>query len=119
MNLAADSRCAIAASSQGLPALDIVLEGAARKMTDEAVVRRVADAYGSAMHWPLEVRDAAVYGPNAPTAGPPPYAVWELRPAAVVGRPGIAGTEEGKGPAGAFSPTRWRFEAAGPDDDRT
>jgi hypothetical protein len=41
MNLAADSRCAIAASSQGLPALDIVLEGAARKMTDEAVVRRV------------------------------------------------------------------------------
>lgn len=99
-NLAADPRCAIAASSQELPALDVVLEGEARKVTDEAVVRRVADAYGSAMHWPLEVRDGLVYGPNAPTAGPPPYAVRELRPAAVVGLPGIAGTEEGKGPVG-------------------
>jgi hypothetical protein len=120
MNLAADPRCAIATSSQELPALDVVLEGEARKVTDEAVVRRVAEAYGSAMHWPLEVRDAVVYGPNAPTAGPPPYAVWELRPTVVVGLPGIAGTAEGEGPAGAFSPTRWRFEAAGArDDDRT
>jgi hypothetical protein len=28
---------------------------------------------------------------------------------AFLGLPGIAGTEEGQGPAGSFSPTRWRF----------
>jgi hypothetical protein len=63
------------------------------------------------MGWPLEVRDG-VFGPNAPTAGPPPYAVYELRPRRVIGLPGIAGTEEGVGSAGAYSPTRWRFQAA-------
>ena len=121
LNLAADPRCAVAASSQELPALDVVLEGEARKVTDETVVRRVADAYGSAMGWPFEVRDGLVHGPNAPTAGPPPFVVWELRPAAVVGLPGIAGTDsEGRGRAGSFAPTRWRFEAAGRrDNDRT
>jgi hypothetical protein len=61
------------------------------------------------MGWPLEVRDGGVFGPNAPTAGPPPYAVYALMPTTVFGLPGIAGTEEGVGSAGAFSPTRWRF----------
>jgi hypothetical protein len=48
------------------------------------------------MGWPLEVRDG-VFGPNAPTAGPPPYAVYELRPTTVFGLPGIrhgAGSRE-------------------------
>jgi hypothetical protein len=62
------------------------------------------------MGWPLEVRDGAVYGPNAPTAGPPPYAVYELVPEKVIGLPGIAGTDEsGVGRQGSFTPTRWRF----------
>jgi hypothetical protein len=108
-NLAADPRCAIAASSQVLPSLDVILEGDAVRVTDEAKVRRVADAYSSMLRWPLDVRDGAVVGPNAPTAGPPPYTVFEVRPATVVGLPGIAGTEEGEGEAGSFPPTRWRF----------
>ena len=108
-NLAGDPRCVITTSSTALPALDLILEGDARKVADEATLQRVADAYGSTMGWPLEVRDGAVFGPNAPTAGPPPYAVYELMPTTVFGLPGIAGTEQGVGSAGAFSPTRWRF----------
>jgi Pyridoxamine 5'-phosphate oxidase len=108
-NLEADPRCVIVASSQILPALDIVLEGDAVRVTDDAKIQRVADAYSSMLHWPLEGRDGAVFGPNAPTAGPPPYAVFDVAPTAVVGLPGIAGTEEGVGAAGSFSPTRWRF----------
>ncbi|MBA2278629.1 MAG: pyridoxamine 5'-phosphate oxidase family protein [Chloroflexia bacterium] len=108
-NLAGDPRCVVAASSTALPALDVILEGDARKVTAEATLHRVADAYGSQMDWPLEVRDGGVVGPNAPTAGPPPYAVFELTPTTVCGLAGIAGTEQGVGSAGAFSPTRWRF----------
>jgi nitroimidazol reductase NimA-like FMN-containing flavoprotein (pyridoxamine 5'-phosphate oxidase superfamily) len=111
-NLAGDPRCVISASSTTLPALDLILEGEARQVADDARLQRVAEAYGSKMGWPLEVRDGGVFGPNAPTAGPPPYAVYELRPTTVFGLPGIAGTEQGVGSAGAFSPTRWRFSAA-------
>ena len=79
------------------------------KVTDEPKLHRVADAYSSTLQWPLEIRDGAIFGPNAPTAGPPPYALFELTPTTVFGLPGIAGTEEGEGVAGSFSPTRWRF----------
>jgi hypothetical protein len=60
------------------------------------------------MEGPLEVREGAVFGPNAPTAGPPPYAVFELTPTTVIGLPGLAGMEK-TGNAGSISPTRWRF----------
>jgi hypothetical protein len=108
-NLADDPRCVITASSTTLPALDVILQGDARQVTNEAMLQRVADAYGSRMGWPLEVRGGGVIGPNAPTAGPPPYAVYALTPTTIFGLPGIAGTEEGVGSAGAFTPTRWRF----------
>jgi hypothetical protein len=108
-NLAHDPRCVITTSSTALPALDLILEGDARKVTDDATLQRVVGAYRSFMEWPLEVQDGLVVGPNAPTAGPPPYAVYALTPATVFGLPGIAGTEEGVGSAGAFTPTRWRF----------
>lgn len=107
-NLAADPRCVVAASSRVLPALDVVLDGDALRVTDDVKLHRVADAYSSMLQWPLEVRGGSVVGPNAPTAGPPPYAVFEVSPTTVVGLPGIAGTEEGEG-GGSLSPTRWRF----------
>jgi hypothetical protein len=107
-NLALESRCVIAGSSTALPSLDIILEGDARKVADETALRRVVEAFGSRLEWPdLEVEDGGVMGPNAPTAGPPPYAVWELTPATVFGLPGTAGMEK-TGDA-AFGPTRWRF----------
>jgi hypothetical protein len=58
----------------------------------------------------VTVRDRAFYGDGAPTAGPPPYAVFELPPAVTFGFPGVTGTDEkGKGNVRFFSPTRWRF----------
>jgi nitroimidazol reductase NimA-like FMN-containing flavoprotein (pyridoxamine 5'-phosphate oxidase superfamily) len=108
-NLAANPQCALAVSSTVLPALDVMVEGAAVKVTDDAEVQRVAEAYTSTLQWPLTARDGAVLGPNAPTAGPPPYAVFKLTPTTVFGLPGIAGTDEGEGAAGSFTPTRWRF----------
>jgi hypothetical protein len=109
-NLAHSPQCVMTVSSQTLPALDLIVEGDCRKVTDDATLRRVADAYKATMDWPLEVRDGAVFGPSAPTAGPPPYAVIELMPTKVIGLPGIAGTEAGVGSAGSFTPTRWRFQ---------
>jgi len=109
INLAGNPRCAIAVSSIVLPSLDIVIEGDTRKVTGEAALRRVADAYKAKMAWPLEPRGEGVFGPNAPTAGPPPYAVYELTPTTVFGFPGVTGMAEKDGPANAFGPTRWRF----------
>jgi hypothetical protein len=110
-NLADNPQCVVTASSHALPALDIIVEGEATKVTDEAKLRRVADAYGSELHWQLAVRDGVVFGDNAPTAGPPPYAVFELTPTTVFGLPGVAGTDEGspEGSEGTITPTRWRF----------
>ena len=93
-------------SSTTLPELDLILEGEARKVTDEATLQHVAEAYRSTMDWPMEVWEGTVVGPNAPTAGPSPYADYELTPAIVYGLPGITGTEQGEGRAGTFSPTR-------------
>ena len=108
-NLAGDSRCVIAASSTTLPSLDIIVEGDAVEVTDEATLRRVTDAYQTQMEWPLEVRDNKVHGPNAPTAGPPPYTVFRLTPSTVFGLPGLTGMERFD-PAELPRPTRWRFK---------
>jgi nitroimidazol reductase NimA-like FMN-containing flavoprotein (pyridoxamine 5'-phosphate oxidase superfamily) len=110
-NLHANPRCVLTASSLALPALDVIVEGDASKVTDHNKIQHVVDAYASKLHWPLTVRDGGVVGPNALTAGPPPSAVFELTPTTVLGLPGIAGTEEGEGAAGSFSLTRWRFRA--------
>jgi hypothetical protein len=62
-----------------------------------------------AAHWHLAGwRGDTIFGENAPSAGPPPYAFFELIPTTVFGLPGLAGTEEA-GTAGSLSPTRWRF----------
>jgi hypothetical protein len=45
------------------------------------------------------VRDGAFYADGAPTAGPPPYDVYEVRPTVIFG----VGTDE------SFSAIRWRF----------
>jgi hypothetical protein len=108
-NLAHNAHCVVTLGSQTLPALDLVLEGEATRVTDEAGLRRVAEAYSSKMGWPLEVRDGDVFGPNAPTAGPPPYSVFELIPTTVFGLPGVTGTDEEGGFERSFRPTRWRF----------
>jgi hypothetical protein len=107
-NLAGDARCVIASGSRTLPSLDIVVEGRAEPLTDEDDVRRIAEAFGT-VGWPsLEVRGAEVYGPNAPTAGPPPYRIYRMVASRAFGLPGTYGMEQ-------FDrddlpkPTRWEF----------
>ena len=95
-NLARDPRCVIAA---GDPALDLVVEGEAARVDDEARLRGVADAYASKYGWRVTVRDSAFYGEGAPTAGPPPYGVYAIAPSVAFG----FGTDE------TFGATRWRF----------
>jgi nitroimidazol reductase NimA-like FMN-containing flavoprotein (pyridoxamine 5'-phosphate oxidase superfamily) len=105
-NLARDQRCVVTGSSTTLPSLDLIIEGRAERVTDDATLQRVADAYRSKMEWPLEVQGSRVVGPNAPTAGPPPYAIFRMAPTTIFGLPGLTGMEQFD-PAELPRPTRW------------
>ena len=95
-NLARDAHCVITARRD---ALDLVVEGTAAKVSDEARLHRVAEVYASKYDWHVTMRDGAFYADGAPTAGPPPYEVYEVTPTMSFGFP----TDE------TFRPTRWRF----------
>jgi nitroimidazol reductase NimA-like FMN-containing flavoprotein (pyridoxamine 5'-phosphate oxidase superfamily) len=95
-NLAADAHCVITHEEGDA---HMVLEGTATIVRDEPTLRRVADEYASKYGWHPRPEDGAFdadYG--APTAGPPPYDVYEVTPTTAFG----FGME-------TFSPTRWRF----------
>jgi Pyridoxamine 5'-phosphate oxidase len=80
-NLDHDGRCSVAVTADDM---HLVLEGLAAKVTDDAVLERVADAYRAKYGWPVTVQDGLFDAPyGAPTAGPPPYRPYEVRPAAV------------------------------------
>ena len=108
-NLAADGRCVIGTESRGLPSLDIVVEGRATPLSDADAVRRIAEQF-KANGWPLEARGTAVHGPNAPTAGPPPYRIFRVEPEKAFGLPGTFGMEQFKREE-LPRPTRWTFAA--------
>jgi hypothetical protein len=95
-NLAADRRCNVTTSGASF---DLVVEGDAIPVTDEVIVRRVADAYAAKYGWRPDVRDGALWADGAPTAGPPPYRVYQVSPSKAFGFP----TDE------TSVPTRWRF----------
>ena len=105
-NLAHEPRCVVATGSTTLPSLDLVIEGRAERVTDKATLRRVVEAYGTHLEWPLEVSGDGVTGPNAPTAGPPPYAMFRLVPTRIFGLPGMLGMEQFD-PGDLPRPTRW------------
>lgn len=95
-NLAHDAHCVIATRRE---ALDLVVEGMVAKVTGEARLHRVAEVYMTKYGWPVTVRDGAFYADGAPTAGPPPYEVYDVLPTTAFGFP----WDE------TFNPTRWRF----------
>ncbi len=107
-NLAHEPRCVLAMSSTALPSLDLIVEGRAERITDEKEIRRVTELYSTKLEWPLEVTDGGVTGPNAPTAGPPPYAMFRLAPTTIFGLPGMLGMEQFD-PEQLPRPTRWDF----------
>ena len=96
-NLADRADCVI---SVKLPDLDLVVEGSATKVTDGPTLERLAKLY-DAQGWPARVKDGAFTAPySAPSAGPPPWHLYEFTPATAFG---VATAE----PNGA---TRWRFD---------
>jgi nitroimidazol reductase NimA-like FMN-containing flavoprotein (pyridoxamine 5'-phosphate oxidase superfamily) len=98
-NLAADGRCSFSLTAD---AVDLVLEGTASRVVDPTHLQRVADAYHAKYGWPATVAGDGFDAPyGAPTAGPPPYHVYEVRPTTVYG----LGTDEDQAPRS----TRWRF----------
>lgn len=95
-DLAHDPHCVIAVATHDF---DVVLEGEAVKVTDEAKLRRIAEVY-AAQGWHPTVRDGALYAEySAPSAGPPPWEVYEVTPTTVFG----LGTAE------PFGATRFNF----------
>jgi nitroimidazol reductase NimA-like FMN-containing flavoprotein (pyridoxamine 5'-phosphate oxidase superfamily) len=97
-NLAQNPQCVLTVATHDF---DLVVEGKAAKLSDPARVERIAEVY-RAQGWPATVDDSgrsltAEY--SAPSAGPPPWDVYEVTPETVY----ALGTAE---PYGA---TRWRF----------
>ena len=94
-NMARSPLCALIAGSDAPDGLDVVIEGEAVRVTDEARLRRLADAwvakYGE--DWRFDVRDGA-FAHSAGTA-----LVFEIAPAKAFAF--------GKGDV--YSQTRWRF----------
>ena len=96
-NLVLNSHCVVAVEQEPL---DLVIEGSARKTRDDETLRRVAERYATIYDWHVTVRDGAFHDTEgAPTAGPPPYDVYEVTPRTAFGLPvGVS-----------FGPTRWHF----------
>lgn len=106
-NLAADDRCVIGTANLTLPSMDLIVEGRAKPIADEAEVARLADDLRS-KNWPLEARGRHLYGPHGPTAGPPPYAIYRLEVTKIFGLPGMHKMFEVDE---HLKPTRWTFAA--------
>lgn len=101
-NLVVDPHCSISVEWEPL---DLVVEGTVVKVRDETTLKRVADVYEATYDWRVTVRDGTFHDTGgAPTAGPPPYDVYELVPTTAFG----FGLDE------TFTSTRWRFR--GKDD---
>ena len=95
-DLAKHPRCVMSVS---LKDLDLVIEGTARKVTDDATLKRLAKRYGE-RGWPATVQGGAfTYEYSAPSAGPPPWDLYAIKPVTAFG---VATAE----PHGA---SRWRF----------
>lgn len=97
-NLAGNAHCALTTGCNALTeeGLDLVVEGDAARVSDEAKLRRVADVYESKYggDWRFAVRDGAFHGGDGSIA-----LVYEVAPK----------TAFGFGKGKAFSQTRWRF----------
>jgi general stress protein 26 len=95
-HLASRPWVAVTVSADGI---DLVVEGRADRIRDQARLQRVADAYAAKYGWFPTARDGAFHDiEGAPSAGPAPYEVYAVSTARVFGFP--AGE--------SFSPTRWQ-----------
>jgi hypothetical protein len=78
-NIARDPRCSVSLSVRDA---DVVVEGEAHRVTDPALVARVAEAW-AADGWPVtpDETGSGITAPfNAPSLGPPPWDVYRIEP---------------------------------------
>ena len=97
-NLAREPRCAVAVATL---TYDLVVEGTGSLVVDPDVVARMASLWADG-DWPCRVDESgtAITAPySAPSAGPPPWSVYQVTPRSAT----AVGTVE---PGGA---TRWSF----------
>ena len=86
------------------PTMDIVIEGPIAWIYDPQRLRRIGEAYQDKYRWPVTVVGNAFNAPYAaPTAGHPPYRVYELTPTVAY----AFGTDNNLGERS----TRFRFSA--------
>ena len=96
-NLAASAHCVVSVSLTGI---DLVIEGTAVRITDRPTLLRLAKRYAD-QGWPASVSgDAFTAEYSAPSAGPPPWYLYVVRPTTAFG---VATAEP-------FGATRWQFE---------
>jgi pyridoxamine 5'-phosphate oxidase-like protein len=96
-NLAQNPNCVVTIATHDF---DLVVEGAAMKVRDGAKLKRIAGAYAKQGWKPTVVDGALTARYSAPSAGPPPWDVYEVTPETIF----AMGTTD---PPGA---TRWRFQ---------
>ena len=94
-NLASNPRCILTTGTNQLRSgIDVVVEGAAARVTDEAQLQRLAAMWKSKLDWPFEVADGAFRDPDGRLG-----LVFGVTPTKVL--------SFGKGEP--FSQTRYRF----------
>lgn len=107
-NLELNPRCALTTGTDRFRSgVDVVVEGEARRVTDERLLRRLAEMWESKLDWAFEVVDGGFRERSTETAGAEPVAaasapVFAVRPGKVLAF--------GKGEP--FSQTRYRFPAS-------
>lgn len=97
-NIARDPRATL---SLAIHDFDVVVDGEARRVTDPAIVAEMASLWATG-GWPVRVDDTGISLTaefSAPSAGPPPWFVYQLTPHAATALLTVE-------PGGA---TRWRF----------
>src|SRR5829696_4579798 len=98
-NVARDPRCTISVATKGF---DVMVSGEARRVTDSTIVAEIAALWAKG-GWPPQPDHSGDGIPapfNAPTLGPPPAFVYEVKPRTA---PAVHSAEETPGS------TRWRF----------
>ena len=95
-NIERDPRCALGVAIHGY---DVALEGRASCVTEESLLQRLAGVFAEGGWAPTVAEGGFIHEYSAPSAGPPPWFVYEFTPEDVF----AVATKE---PGGA---TRWTF----------
>ena len=97
MNIARNPNTAITIATHDF---DLVIEGPARRIVDSSRLKRIAEAFTHEGWKPTTVKEGFTAEYSAPSAGPPPWQVYEVKPETIF----ALGTSE------PFGATRWKFQ---------